>query len=129
LFSLADIGFFLQEIVTGILFRRSKLLRHATGDVLEIGVGTGRNFTYYEPTQVKHLTAIDASSGMLEVAKKRAEHYGKKQAKGDALDLTHTQFVLQEAEALPFESGKFDTVVDTFGLCSYEDPAKVSCNF
>lgn len=26
------------------------------------------------------------------------------------------------AEALPFETSGFDTVIDTFGLCSYDDP-------
>jgi methyltransferase OMS1 len=32
-------------------------------------------------------------------------------------------FALGAAEALPAEGSSFDTVVDTFGLCSFEDPA------
>ena len=30
--------------------------------------------------------------------------------------------VQEDAGNMRFESGSFDTVVDTFGLCSYEDP-------
>jgi methyltransferase OMS1, mitochondrial len=29
-----------------------------------------------------------------------------------------------DVEALPFSTGSFDTVIDTFGLCSCENPAK-----
>ena len=29
---------------------------------------------------------------------------------------------MQAKKGMGFESGSFDTVVDTFGLCSYEDP-------
>ena len=29
---------------------------------------------------------------------------------------------VQAKKGMGFESGSFDTVVDTFGLCSYEDP-------
>lgn len=36
-----------------------------------------------------------------------------------------TSFLLTDASSLPHESCSFDTVVDTFGLCSYEDPALV----
>ena len=36
-----------------------------------------------------------------------------------------TSFLLTDASSLPRASCSFDTVVDTFGLCSYEDPALV----
>jgi len=36
-----------------------------------------------------------------------------------------TSFLLTDASSLPHESCSFDTVVDTFGLCSYENPALV----
>ena len=31
---------------------------------------------------------------------------------------------VQAKKGMGFESGSFDTVVDTFGLCSYEDPGR-----
>ena len=34
-------------------------------------------------------------------------------------------FIPEDCTSLDFESEKFDTVVDTFGLCSVKDPVKV----
>jgi ubiquinone/menaquinone biosynthesis C-methylase UbiE len=82
----------------------------ATGEVLEVAVGTGLNLPFY-PAEVT-LTGLDLSSGMLALARDRAR----------ALDRPVT---LREgsAHALPFASEAFDTVVCTFGLCAIPDPA------
>lgn len=40
------------------------------------------------------------------------------------LSLPPMSFLEADASSLPHASGTFDTVVDTFGLCSYEDPAR-----
>jgi ubiquinone/menaquinone biosynthesis C-methylase UbiE len=50
---------------------RPRLLADVRGDVLEVGVGTGRNLQHYPP-QVKHLTALDFSPAMLQRARRRA---------------------------------------------------------
>jgi ubiquinone/menaquinone biosynthesis C-methylase UbiE len=82
----------------------------ATGEVLEVAVGTGLNLPFY-PAEVT-LTGLDLSSGMLSLARDRAR----------ALDRPVT---LREgsAHALPFTDASFDTVVCTFGLCAIPDPA------
>lgn len=49
---------------------RPELLGDVKGNVLEAGVGTGRNFRFY-PSSIK-LTGIDLSANMLQIAKKRA---------------------------------------------------------
>ncbi len=49
---------------------RPKILGVVSGNVLEAGVGTGRNFRHYPATT--NLTGIDISSNMLRIAKKRA---------------------------------------------------------
>jgi phosphatidylethanolamine/phosphatidyl-N-methylethanolamine N-methyltransferase len=41
------------------------------GDVLEVGVGTGKNFPYYGEN--RHVTAVDLSPKMLRRAKARAK--------------------------------------------------------
>jgi ubiquinone/menaquinone biosynthesis C-methylase UbiE len=82
----------------------------ATGEVLEVAVGTGLNLASY-PAEVT-LTGLDLSSGMLELARSRARDLGR-------------AVTLQEGSAheLPFAEASFDTVVCTFGLCAIPDPA------
>lgn len=83
----------------------------ATGEVLEVAVGTGLNLKAY-PRDVT-LTGIDLSGAMLEIARSRATEVGR----------TAT---LQQADAheLPFDDALFDTVVCTFGLCAIPDDSR-----
>ncbi|ALG14995.1 class I SAM-dependent methyltransferase [Kibdelosporangium phytohabitans] len=80
----------------------------ATGDVLEVAVGTGLNLPLY-PADVR-LTGIDLSAGMLDIAERRATDLGR------PVTLLHG-----DAHALPFDDGSFDTVVCTLGLCAIPD--------
>ena len=82
----------------------------ATGEVLEVAVGTGLNLACY-PAEVT-LTGLDLSSGMLELARSRARDLGR------AVTLRQGS-----AHELPFAEASFDTVVCTFGLCAIPDPA------
>ncbi|EMD25617.1 class I SAM-dependent methyltransferase [Amycolatopsis azurea] len=83
----------------------------ATGEVLEVAVGTGLNLPLY-PDGVT-LTGIDLSDGMLAIARDRAERLGH-------------PVTLKQADAhdLPFEADSFDTVVCTLGLCAIPDDGK-----
>ena len=87
---------------------REWVCSRASGEVLEVAVGTGRNFTFY-PQGVR-LSAIDLSPAMLEIARKRAEELGV-----DA-DLREG-----DAQQLPFADASFDTVVCTLSLCNIPD--------
>lgn len=93
-----------------LLFGRGRawVCGQAAGRVLEVAVGTGRNFPFYPPGV--RLTAVDFSPAMLAVARRRAVDLG--------LDVQ-----LQEADAgaLPFAAAAFDTVVCTLSLCSIPD--------
>jgi ubiquinone/menaquinone biosynthesis C-methylase UbiE len=80
----------------------------ATGDVLEVAVGTGRNLPYY-PDGVR-LTGIDWSAAMLSIARQRAAALGR-----DA-DLRQG-----DAQALDFPDACFDTVLCVLGLCAIGD--------
>jgi ubiquinone/menaquinone biosynthesis C-methylase UbiE len=86
--------------------RRRGLLAHASGEVLEIGFGTGLNLPYY-PSGVRRLTTIDPNAGMHALARRRAGRSG----------IEVDQHVLS-GERLPFDDGTFDCVVSTFTLCS-----------
>ena len=74
---------------------------------------TGRNFGYY-PKGTK-LTATDCSPAMVEVARTKAG-----ECEASSVDVRLED--VQARKGMGFKSGSFDTVVDTFGLCSYEDP-------
>lgn len=83
----------------------------ASGDTLEVAVGTGLNVPLYPGAA--RLTGIDLSEGMLEIARGRAKQAGRE-----------VELHQGNAHALPFEAGSFDTVVCTFGLCAIPDVGK-----
>ena len=89
-------------------YRRS-LLADVSGDVLEIGFGTGLNLAYY-PDSVRSLTIIDPNPGVHRLAQKRLQK--------TPLPITQKQI---GGEALPFENHQFDSVVSTWTLCSIPD--------
>jgi ubiquinone/menaquinone biosynthesis C-methylase UbiE len=87
---------------------RQWVCRHAAGDVLEVGIGTGLNLDSY-PEDVT-LTGVDLSPEMLEHARRRAA------ASGRAVTLQ-----VGDAHRLEFPDASFDTVVCTFALCAIPD--------
>ena len=98
------------SLVEKLLFGdgRRWVCSQASGDVLELAVGTGRNLPYY-PREVR-LTGIDLSKEMLELARRRAAELGLE------VDLGYG-----DAQALEFPDQRFDTVVATLALCSIPD--------
>ena len=89
---------------------RRFVVPEATGDVLEVGVGTGLNFGLYR--DVRSLTGIDPDPYMLERARPRAAELP-----------FPTELYQAGAERMPFEDARFDTAVITFTLCTIPDPA------
>jgi len=89
--------------------QRRQVLAHASGDVLEIGFGSGLNLPHY-PTAVRRLTVIDPNVGMNRLAQARIKQTPI------AVD-QRTLF----GERLPFADAEFDCVVSTFTLCSIDD--------
>lgn len=107
-----------DEIFMGInLLRRSLLFFHAKGTVLEVGAGTGRNISFY-PSSVDRVVLTDSSDQMLLQAKNKIQRLTVDERK---------RFAVIEADSarLSLPENAFDTVVDTFGLCSYDDPVLV----
>lgn len=87
---------------------REWVCSRATGQTLEVAVGTGLNLRSY-PEDVE-LTGIDLSPGMLERARERADALGRSVTLGTG-----------DAQRLEFPDDSFDTVVCTFSLCSVPD--------
>lgn len=90
---------------------REWVCSRATGDVLEVAIGTGRNLPFY-PQDVR-ITGIELSPAMLSLARQRATELG-----------ITADLIEGDAEALPFADNRFDTVVCALSLCSIPQPAK-----
>jgi ubiquinone/menaquinone biosynthesis C-methylase UbiE len=92
---------------------KRRLLEHARGRVLEIGVGTGLSFPHYP--QVDELVGVEPSEPMLHRARRRASELRRE-----------VTLVEGAAENLPFADESFDTVVSVAVLCTVDDPARAS---
>lgn len=96
--------------VLGLRRLRRRLLRQASGRVLEVAVGTGKNLRFY-PKGCR-ITALDVSPEMLGIARTRAAEL--------SLDAA---FVVADGEALPFPDDSFDTVTSSLTTCTFPHPA------
>jgi ubiquinone/menaquinone biosynthesis C-methylase UbiE len=90
---------------------RSWACSQASGQVLEVAIGTGRNLPFY-PRGIQ-LTGVDFSPAMLKIARGRAAELG--------VDVT--TLIEADAQHLPFADHRFDTVVCTLALSSIPEPA------
>ncbi len=92
---------------------RRELLADASGDVLEIGAGTGANLPLY-PASVRRLVLSEPDPHMRRRLTARAEREAS----------TRASIAAASAETLPFPEASFDFVVSTLVLCSVPDPAR-----
>jgi len=86
---------------------RRWLVGGATGRVLDVGCGTGRNLPLFD--MGVRVVGLDPTRDALLAARRRAP----------AVPL-----VQGDAQALPFRTGAFDTVVSGLVFCSVPDPAR-----
>ncbi len=104
----------MEAVMEGLFFKnwRKRLWAKVEGHhILEVGVGTGKNFDYY-PKDAR-ITAIDFSEQML----KQAAH--KRDRKNINVDLE-----LMDIQSLCFADNSFDTVICSFVFCSVPSAVK-----
>jgi len=79
----------------------------AQGTVLEIGIGSGANFPYYDPAKVSKLYALEPNEGMIRLAEPQLRQMN-----------INFEFLDLPGELIPLDSETVDTVVSTFTLCT-----------
>jgi ubiquinone/menaquinone biosynthesis C-methylase UbiE len=91
---------------------RQRVVAAAEGRVLEIGIGSGLNFSFYGGA-VTSVTGLEPSSELLHMARPRAEAAAAPITLLDA-----------SAETIPLDSGSIYTVVTTWTLCTIPNAAQ-----
>ena len=86
---------------------RQKIIPQAQGKVLEIGAGSGANFSHYDPARVNKLYVLEPNPGMIRLAESQRR---KTKLNIEFLDLP--------GEHIPLGDGVIDTMVSTFTLCT-----------
>lgn len=88
-----------------IMDYRHRLLKNASGNILEIGIGTGLNLNLY-PSRITEIMAIDPFVRELPSSPVLVNLYP------------------DVAERMHFEDNSFDTVISTFSFCSVNNLQK-----
>ncbi len=90
--------------------QREKVIPLAEGEVLEIGVGSGLNLSFYDTDKVRKVWGLEPSEGMRRLARKKLV--------GSALEV---EMIDLPGEEIPLDANSVDTVVVTYTLCTIPD--------
>ena len=85
---------------------RKRLLSHAQGRVLEIGIGSGLNLPFYG-SRVDEIIGLEPVKRLIAMAQRPASR-----------SRVPVTLIAGSAETVPFDDRCFDTVVTTWTLCS-----------
>jgi ubiquinone/menaquinone biosynthesis C-methylase UbiE len=96
-----------------IMKQREKVVPLASGRVLEIGMGSGLNLSYYDKGKLEKLWGLEPSEELRELARERAR----------AADID-VEFIGLTGEEIPMDSGQCDSVVVTYTLCTIPDAVR-----
>ena len=94
-----------------INYQRKKVVPNASGNILEIGIGSGLNLPFYEKSKINNLYGIDPSSEFCDMAKKKASD--------NEIDVN---LLINVAEEIELPKDSIDTVVMTYTLCTIPNP-------
>lgn len=98
--------------------KRRRLMPRASGDVLELGAGTGANLEFYDPRDIRTLTVTDRT--LTERLHERAEGFRARAGVRNG----EIRLVEADVDSLPFPSQSFDTAVFTLVFCSVPEQAR-----
>jgi len=93
--------------------QREKIVPRATGDVLEVGFGSGLNLPFYDRGKVRHIWGLEPSPGMRRLASKAIAR--------SPLDV---ELIDLPGEEIPLDDDSADTVLVTYTLCTIAEVAE-----
>lgn len=92
-----------------IKYQRDKIVPHAAGTVLEVGIGSGLNLPHYNLSNIDKIYGLDPSAELCDIAIKNALEFD-----------INIDFLINGAEEIKLKSNSVDTVLITYTLCSIE---------
>ncbi len=93
--------------------QRQKIVPHATGRVLEVGMGTGLNMPYYNPDNVEMIFGLEPNQRSCKMAAEQIARAGMV-----------VDFIGLDGQEIPLEKNSVDTVVLTYTLCTIPDTTR-----
>ena len=93
--------------------QREKIVPRASGEVLEIGIGSGLNLPYYDHERVSRVWGLEPAEAMRRRASTRLAELGQ------PLQL---EFIDLPGEEIPLADDSVDCVLMTYTLCTIPDP-------
>ena len=94
-----------------VMKTRAQVVPKASGRVLEIGIGTGLNLSFYDADKVSTIVGVDPAAQMQSLARQRAA----------AIDIP-VEMIALELGQIQAADASFDSIVCTFTLCTIPDP-------
>ncbi|MBW2232136.1 MAG: class I SAM-dependent methyltransferase [Deltaproteobacteria bacterium] len=90
--------------------QRQKVIPHATGRVLEVGMGSGLNIPFYDSSRIDFVWGLEPSEGMRRKAKRSVDTAP-----------FEIKWLGLPGEEIPLDDDSADTVVLTYTLCTIPD--------
>lgn len=95
--------------------QRSKVVPHASGRVLEVGMGMGLNMPFYNPDAVEMIFGLEPNWKSREMAAGPIRSAG-----------INVEMVGLDGEDIPLDKDSVDTVILTYTLCTIPDAVKAA---
>ena len=95
----------------GFQKKRAQIIPRVTGRVLEIGIGSGLNFDFYNFNKISEVIGVDPAVSSVAIARSRASNLHSK-----------ISFIESTAESIDLDSSTFDSVVIGYSLCTIPNP-------
>ena len=93
-----------------VMKTRAQIVPQAEGRVLEIGIGSGLNLSFYDPAKVSVIVGVDPSAAMQKLAQQRAAQIS-----------IPVEMIALELGQIQAADASFDRIVCTFTLCTIPD--------